>query len=467
MLSISVLAITSVTSTSSELVCPEGYAELSGICARHVETPVQTWYGAEGVCRAEGTHLLSLSDGVESFPLPPMEAQAKMWTGARKTTASPWTWSDLSPFKATLTPLPMTTTAPQCAYLHDNILHAVDCTERNGFTCVAGAPGCNWPGIPLAIAGNLAGNADHHKIYIINSALSLDSPTNQIALGNWITPNTYEVHGLFEGCPLFKAVFTINGGVYKVSTGCDGGALVEAAFSEQPECSRISGNGVSPDGTEAMGTTDPNASNNAHNSQGKQPDVRAVQGDGGDDAVPIWVWPLAFAAVAAVSAMATFGVVKRRKTSKTSLSTDEEDSPASSEHMEMEASVTECCTRPTGKARFSKDPSSCETCKKFNAGMAKRRLKAVHEQLAREFALPVVVRGTHCEHNENDHVHVFEVENDFDASTMGALSTVYSRTKPRLPKNTRVHIVRAKAEDGTPAGGETDFSGMWDGQVYF
>ena len=82
----------------------------------------------------------------------------------------------------------------------------------------------------------------------------------------------------------------------------------------------------------------------------------------------------------------------------------------------------------------------CETCRKFDPRVATQRLHSVYAALRREFSRDLTIRAVRCDHVGREHAHVFEVDNRYDPSSLGAMSTVYSRKKPRLPRRTRVHI---------------------------
>ncbi|KAJ9444770.1 hypothetical protein DIPPA_08924 [Diplonema papillatum] len=103
---------------------------------------------------------------------------------------------------------------------------------------------------------------------------------------------------------------------------------------------------------------------------------------------------------------------------------------------------TQCCTRKQSTIVESDGILGCcprASCQKVT-GSARQRHLAVHGDLAEELEAPIVVNSMRCVHSKSEHIHVFEVANEFQPHTLGALSTVYSRSKPRLPRNTRIHI---------------------------
>eukprot|EP01061_Rhynchopus_euleeides_P014349 TRINITY_DN24915_c0_g2_i1.p1 TRINITY_DN24915_c0_g2~~TRINITY_DN24915_c0_g2_i1.p1 ORF type:complete len:468 (+),score=106.25 TRINITY_DN24915_c0_g2_i1:233-1636(+) len=444
------------------IACPPGWSGLHGKCTIASMGVSLDWFAAEAYCRVRGGHLISLEEYSQVkyvFGLEPT------WVGGRYSGGA-WKWANRAEFKDLPSGTSLEAGDGLCLQHDAGSVVSAKCAKEQAFVCGLGAAGCFWEGAGLNFTGPVGVNGSSLDVVVEEGGRARIG--GRSAMGTWRTPTEFVLEEeLVPGCSFSARVAmshapssasasgTVQAGPV-LAAGCNGD-LAPARFLKPPAClasertyptthpdvagSQTAGPAVATVTPAATPTTAP-----------EYPSVDFPEPHSATSSVPVWVWPAAFGAVALVSVFVTFGVVKRRKAPKTP-PMDDEDSPVSSEHMELE--VVE---RPTcGHKRFNKDPNSCETCKKFNAGMAKRRLKAVHEQLAREFSLPIVVRGTHCEHNDTDHVHVFEVENDFDPSTMGALSTVYSRTKPRLPKNTRVHIVRATNETLGMEGG-TDFS---------
>eukprot|EP01064_Diplonema_japonicum_P018767 TRINITY_DN27458_c0_g1_i1.p1 TRINITY_DN27458_c0_g1~~TRINITY_DN27458_c0_g1_i1.p1 ORF type:complete len:205 (+),score=36.90 TRINITY_DN27458_c0_g1_i1:63-677(+) len=89
----------------------------------------------------------------------------------------------------------------------------------------------------------------------------------------------------------------------------------------------------------------------------------------------------------------------------------------------------------------------CEACKNFSPERAVKRLHEVHASIAAEFSKPLEVVDVALEHNGSQHRHVFSIKNRYLPFTLSALATDYVRTKPRLSKNTRVHMKEVEPED--------------------
>eukprot|EP01064_Diplonema_japonicum_P035032 TRINITY_DN743_c1_g5_i1.p1 TRINITY_DN743_c1_g5~~TRINITY_DN743_c1_g5_i1.p1 ORF type:complete len:146 (+),score=23.02 TRINITY_DN743_c1_g5_i1:54-491(+) len=84
--------------------------------------------------------------------------------------------------------------------------------------------------------------------------------------------------------------------------------------------------------------------------------------------------------------------------------------------------------------------ATCSVCRAFHPEEAVERLQRVHRDIAKEFAAPLQVNSVNLEHNGKQHRHIFGIKNDYLPFTLCALATDYVRTKPRMSKNTRVHL---------------------------
>eukprot|EP01061_Rhynchopus_euleeides_P034396 TRINITY_DN581_c0_g1_i2.p1 TRINITY_DN581_c0_g1~~TRINITY_DN581_c0_g1_i2.p1 ORF type:complete len:510 (+),score=64.01 TRINITY_DN581_c0_g1_i2:52-1530(+) len=402
-----------------------------------------SWYGAELSCRKNEGHLLSFTsplaqEVVDKFPETDT-ADTTYWVGARKMPGGKWEWADGSEYEGAAVnerfDEPMTSTqTPICMYVEwkeQAVLKAGPCEKLRKYLCSAsGDLDYAWPQVDLTIK-----SADIHgekfPIKIKPSGIVSEGGV-EMGIGEWETPSRISV-SLRNDC-LWRAVFSVDfQGELQVMTGCEGRPLKKSTL-EETKASLITAYKIKNKGTDAPMPPIPNGFTDAPPSTtNAPPDVKLVEEEA--NAIPMWVWPLAFISVALVSAMMAVGAARRRGRSPKEKQV---------ENVEME-------NKPEPKQRY--DPSAevdheaaadCEVCQTFSEDSAKIRLVDIHMALQKQFCAPFNVVSTRCHHVGNEHVHVFSVENDLDAHSLGALSTVYSRKKPRLPKNTRIHIEHCK-----------------------
>eukprot|EP01061_Rhynchopus_euleeides_P034395 TRINITY_DN581_c0_g1_i1.p1 TRINITY_DN581_c0_g1~~TRINITY_DN581_c0_g1_i1.p1 ORF type:complete len:518 (+),score=62.63 TRINITY_DN581_c0_g1_i1:52-1554(+) len=401
-----------------------------------------SWYGAELSCRKNEGHLLSFTsplaqEVVDKFP--ETDTDTTYWVGARKMPGGKWEWADGSEYEGAAVnerfDEPMTSTqTPICMYVEwkeQAVLKAGPCEKLRKYLCSAsGDLDYAWPQVDLTIK-----SADIHgekfPIKIKPSGIVSEGGV-EMGIGEWETPSRISV-SLRNDC-LWRAVFSVDfQGELQVMTGCEGRPLKKSTL-EETKASLITAYKIKNKGTDAPMPPIPNGFTDAPPSTtNAPPDVKLVEEEA--NAIPMWVWPLAFISVALVSAMMAVGAARRRGRSPKEKQV---------ENVEME-------NKPEPKQRY--DPSAevdheaaadCEVCQTFSEDSAKIRLVDIHMALQKQFCAPFNVVSTRCHHVGNEHVHVFSVENDLDAHSLGALSTVYSRKKPRLPKNTRIHIEHCK-----------------------
>ena len=406
-----------------------------------VNTDPVSWYAAESACRLENDgHLVSIQalrarKVFEHFP------GARYWVGARKaTTSGPWQWSDgsvlsyetlstLSSFVSFDKETFSKAAGGSCAFVHWNaetrqmVLRDASCSDPLPSVCsVSGDLDCAWSQTALVIHDASFGGAVTHTVGIsVSNVLSFEG--QDIGIGRWVTPTLFMVTSPNNYVCNWAAEFWTTAENEQIAKcGCQKDATtfdLVAAKMDEPECMLDSQRGVTRLAFDRTAVT---------TGEGMRvPQMAAPIGSTDSTpkkapkTVPVWVWPSAFVVVGLVSVFAAVGAGQRKE--------KKDDKSVSG-----------------GSCGSGDDRSceNCEICRKFSAETAKRRLGEVHKALQQEFAMPLVVRSTRCDHVGNDHVHVFQVENEFDASSLGALSTVYSRTKPRLPRNTRIHIEHGK-----------------------
>ena len=434
---------------------------------------VESWYRAESRCRRRGGHLLRL-DSAEARrdalgPHLGASSQRRFWIGARRVhAAAPWTWADGTPFNATAVSDPRTGAAatleasppagvdpgpPLCLAAYADApggrvrYQARACELRFRSLCVTGAVGCAWRLHTLSFGDASFGSSEPFEVEVHPSGV-LTRGGEDVGLGEWVSPSLFRVASVGGGRCHWVARFSLDAGTPVVVSGCedpDTGVLANprtGAWRRLPGCSLEGGEGhmpsflpdfptakpmptpmptgVLPPGGSTGGGFVPDAGKDER----PHPGVGKSAVDDDDSAAYAWLLPVGLGVIALVGGLTVVGAARRRS-SFGKQSEEEPQGLSGSEGSQMD---------------------DCDQCKKFSAPTAHRRLRAVHEALQREFAMPLGVLDTRCDHVGNDHVHVFTVENSFDAPSLGALSTVYSRTKPRLPRNTRIHIERVKKQ---------------------
>ena len=408
------------------------------------------WYSAESVCRAVGGHLAKITPENSDYILKTYTDFS--WVGGRHA-ANAWTWSDSTPLNTTQTETLLT--LPNLFTPHDACLASFvtgDCTTARGFLCET--PVCSLEQATKVELALVNGVAEIRTDVLFLSGVA-------VAIGRWVSRDRFELSaadskGMGCGGEAWMVDFSLpspRGSLPGVEAGCASWPK-PASFRDNPDCRAVATDvsdlirrfttfGRDVRTTQAPRTHAPPPLPPISTPGPSRP-LAAIEEK--DEGIPAWVWPIAFVAVAAVSALVSVGALSRRQrrahAQARKESSSEEDCRYSSEGVQIEsegADEMKCKAHTT---------ESCETCMKFDPNVAKRKLKSVYAELSRGFASPLVVHSSRSVHNGNDHVHLFTVENDFDPSVLGALSTVYSRTKPKLPSRTRIHIVRDDCEDG-------------------
>ena len=450
------------SSIGAEVNCPVGWEKLmsdgSASCLGVFVTK-STWYEAEALCRSHDAHLVHVDTAAKAGLLK-KTTDSPLWIGAFDDEDG-WQWISGGavdkPALDTLLGARMYT--PRTCATHEATSL---CTARHHFVCEKVLCGADIRTKTLSFRSFGVQVAVTPK-----AVLQIDKTDS--ANGVWETASRFVVtqkraSSVFS-CDSFAAEFSVSrDGSMTVQTGCaDAKSLGIAATPVTVHCTVEAGE---PSGEGLLQPNKPTAPPSGTSA----PKLGAVDDDD-DSVVPMWVWPIAFVTVAVASALAGIaGANRKRAFYKPRPETNSQEAD-SSEMGEFGEGVCDDESPPTAEnpskcPRHKRTTATCDTCQKFNAAVAKRRLKAVHEQLARDFLLPLVVHNSKCEHIEGDHVHIFTVENDFDASTLGALSTVYSRAKPRLPRSTRIHIVRGNA-DGTAIEEDPFTSGFPQDGAYY
>ena len=414
-----------------------------------------SWYSSRAGCNAaRSSHLLIIRSEVEADQIqvdaPPV------WIGAEYTPRG-WTWTDGSAVNATI----LNTLSYGLPYAKEKVcllasrqsrssrlsLTAASCGEVHPYVCGV-APHCPYQILSkLAFHARIDGSvADPVEI---TSGGVLKRHGFDIGLGVWENAHRFAVPSPAGVDCTWVAEFGFTSKP-TISAGCDG-SLHTVSEGISIECDPvprgITGILPGPDAGNSMRgskTAEPTASTASpyeEGEEGVQPRGKTVIVED-DEGVPTWVWPVAFVSVALVSALVAIGATRRRTSGSS------EDGAAGSTG-EPEKKKREGFAKKTF-VHDAEAAAHCATCKRFNGNACHERLKKVHGAMQSEFMQPLKVLDTRCEHSGADHIHHFTVENDYDAPCLGALSTVYSRTKPRLPRNTRIHIEKGAVPSETP-----------------
>eukprot|EP00754_Rhynchopus_humris_P019937 Rhum_TRINITY_DN14670_c5_g1::Rhum_TRINITY_DN14670_c5_g1_i3::g.108287::m.108287 len=432
-----------------------------------------SWFAAEAACRGNGVeHLATLASTEQRDALAGGRIGALLpftwyWVGLRRSTYNaPYKWADGTPFDIINLQRLVTNNAvemfegakdgPQCLAIAGDSNHGLmvlptHCGAELPYICASSGAHCNWDSEELAFMGGEFGDGQERKktdVVISDNVLQRDG--NDIGIGEWVTPSKFRVLAP-GGLPCTWVAEFMSGedcGEGKqptsmcVRTYCDvlpGMTVPDSAKAmstvRSDACTIDYGNNKKMSGThDELGPLVPVDRRQGTSApySGRSPDTPGAVaatggGGGGSSKMFMWVVPLVLVQAAVTALLAVSATRRRGKSPRDK----KEDAKTDSE---------KACSSAASDGVVS--PDDCDQCKKFNGGMAQLRLRAVHEALQREFAMPLGVLDTRCDHVGNDHVHVFTVENSFDAPSLGALSTVYSRTKPRLPRNTRIHIER-------------------------
>eukprot|EP01064_Diplonema_japonicum_P005923 TRINITY_DN1390_c4_g1_i1.p1 TRINITY_DN1390_c4_g1~~TRINITY_DN1390_c4_g1_i1.p1 ORF type:complete len:495 (+),score=91.95 TRINITY_DN1390_c4_g1_i1:70-1485(+) len=427
---------------------------IPGMCAAQFGEP-SSWFSAEASCRQRGAHLLRV---VRETQVTNANLATKTWVGLSAVSGA-WKWSDNMPVDSIEDEwmLPALKKDARCASVHtldgNSFLESVTCHTKLPYICAMGMEGCVWQRRDLAFYGGFPTGETH----ILPTNVML-SNGKEIGLGKWITPNTFSVEDLFgTGRCNYLAVFTKD----SITTGCQNGTMIgviadpkKAMWRTQPDCN--SPPKEASDSFTRLGTPEPtkpfvDGPPPLTPPPGKKPGVDTdpqpeekttikAKEQVRTSNVPTWVWPAALVTAVLVSAVAAIGAANRRGRRKGSNNGSSSRSSGSTEmtkigeHDEDEENGTKPLAAPACVPE-----QLCEACQKFSQTRARQRLLNVHRNLAAELALPLVIRSITCVHQPKEHVHLFEVENEFSNHTLQSLSTLYSRTKPR-PRATRIHI---------------------------
>eukprot|EP01061_Rhynchopus_euleeides_P004708 TRINITY_DN1394_c0_g2_i1.p1 TRINITY_DN1394_c0_g2~~TRINITY_DN1394_c0_g2_i1.p1 ORF type:complete len:472 (+),score=148.32 TRINITY_DN1394_c0_g2_i1:174-1589(+) len=424
----------------------------------YIPSITNSWYAAEAKCRvASKGHLLSLGSE-ETRSLFDKIDTGKYWVGAIQQRGV-WKWSNGFDFDTSLL-LEDTTRerhGARCMYadwdsVSENLkLFTADCSDILPFICAAaGDTACGWRRSNLFLANANFGASGNHDVRISSRGV-MNIEGIDVAIGEWSSPTRFVVVPPHSFRCNWIAEFSLGpDGKAVARTGCQtslGEYSLNHTDMDQPQCivrtpspARSRGmNTFSRSAEVAAAPLDPLSlhKEGAHTAGGASDQPNSNRAE--------WMWSFAFVAVAGASTFAAVGASQRSMSAHAPRHADSGgDSGAEMEPRQPASTSGSDCGRAECSGKASGDDSVCDICKKFNPDIAKVRLRAVHEALQNEFRLPLTVLTTRCDHVGNDHIHVFSVENDFDASSLGALSTVYSRTKPRLPRNTRIHIEKGK-----------------------
>eukprot|EP01060_Flectonema_neradi_P037819 TRINITY_DN7730_c0_g1_i1.p1 TRINITY_DN7730_c0_g1~~TRINITY_DN7730_c0_g1_i1.p1 ORF type:complete len:460 (+),score=64.84 TRINITY_DN7730_c0_g1_i1:82-1461(+) len=433
--------------SSTEVHCPSEYEAITGECLKYFQDP-KGWYSAEVACQREGGHLMELRSKEQLDMLSESYRGPSVWLGLTGESGE-WRFSSNDLIDAALlqsfnTELKDPIPGSHCAVLTDKGVVLDKCLSNHVHFCQVGVNSCNWHSIAVL---EFDSGSDHYTL-TRNNIVTKNS--EEIGIGEWYSHNTFRLAATSSTVNCNWVVRFISSS--EVECGCDG-SLTAAKWNPAPPCSGAFEKGSVSDFEEGDGKqiqdtgprtpltpTGPGVNGpNEEVLDVKQP-TNSQQKESSDSSPPLWMWPLAFVAVAGVSTVAAFGVLKSKKrNSQDSGSGD--DGPLGHQMMPIPGEPKPKPSRP------------CDICRKFNESTARQRLQSVHDALTKELSMPLVVSGTRCDHVGGEHIHVFNVENEFDSHTLGALSTVYSRTKPRLPRNTRIHILhkkeRQKLQDGS------------------
>ena len=462
MLSIlSLVMAVSLRPAEETFLCPTDWLVVDGSCVWYGEGP-KGWYEAEVSCRLLGGNLATFATEKTFLSLSSRSPSGKSWTGLIGE-GGEWKFSNYESTTMKLN-LDKPTSGMHCGAIHNGQLTAASCHEQKSYFCSVGVGSCIWRKHSNTILEFENGNFGSGGI---SSSVKLDTSTNIIyrddveaGIGYWVGPSTF----IIDSPSGVSCMYTIKFNQGFVMSGCNGqltrsnwitkSNVITSYCSLIPEPTPTTpGIWSTPQPTPAPTKAPiPVTAKPGSDLRSWSPaPLAAIESNTDDYSIPTWAWPLAIIAVAAASAVAAVGAVNRKK-KKGSVSISSEESvhamiPISAEGAAAAKAAGMDCTS-----------ADCEICKKFNETTARQRLLAVHQALMRELSMPLVVSGTRCDHVGGEHIHVFNVENDFDSHTLGALSTVYSRTKPRLPRNTRIHIVHKKERQNIEHG-HVDFAG--------
>ncbi|KAJ9444771.1 hypothetical protein DIPPA_08912 [Diplonema papillatum] len=483
------LAVSVGLSGEEGMVCFDKYVNVggaSGVCvltALAAVTPLGR-FSAEHYCALQGAHLAKLAKESVLNDLPAkdgLQGDWHYWTGLRLVRGR-WQWADGTTNVSALASLGLLPAVPDawngndalCASIERKAgvlgMHLLSCGTELPPMCTAGHEGCIWENQEVGLSGVSLGKpavATFTVSILPNGVFLVDG--EEAGMGSWVTPNAFEVvNPNFVSCR-WRGVFDTATGT--AQTGClrtAGSAEFDlATVSTAPVIYSMCTRPKTPSQNCA------NAGSPAAHPGGGTPRVSYLLEEDLEnlppsDPPPVWVWPVAFLLVAVASAAAALGVASRRRAHSPGSGAkalmdgrqieQEPDIPvtlpsvraatpkAQSDDSSAEQGETEgeldlqAATGSSTETPEALAAAACDICSKFNETAARARLIAVHRALAEELKNPLVINSTQCLHSKGEHVHFFSVANEFHAHTLGALSTVYSRTKPRLPRNTRIHV---------------------------
>eukprot|EP01064_Diplonema_japonicum_P027024 TRINITY_DN3871_c0_g1_i1.p1 TRINITY_DN3871_c0_g1~~TRINITY_DN3871_c0_g1_i1.p1 ORF type:complete len:457 (+),score=106.70 TRINITY_DN3871_c0_g1_i1:75-1445(+) len=427
------------------MACPYPFVSNQGRCINVKETG-RGWFNAEAFCRYKSSTLATIDHVSRDAHRKLLKAYGirTAWVGLiNKGTG--WVWSSGEPFTFSDLAPPTPTSFPRCAALRfdsNNKFYftSESCDVALPFLCSIGKDYCAWSYSPkMEFTGYF--DDDGTSVSIVRPGI-LRRGEKDIGIGTWIAPDVFMVPNpaglqcnwlakiskqhVISGCQLNGKYTIANeriGAWNKHTPNCDANGVDIMAT---PVPSRPNG----PTGK----TTNPPAVTSVPQEQ----DVVVVAEEGPD--VPQWLWPAAFGAVLAASVVAAVGVATRGGRSKKQWMQDNDDTTA---------------------------PLTCDTCIKFDDDMARNRLKSIHAALSKELAKPLLINDVSCVSKGDKHLHVFDLQHELDTHTLGALSTIYARMKPPLPKNTRLHVTLNEMPAPAPQEAEEDDAMYYDGPTYY
>ena len=427
-----------------------------------------SWYEAQSRCLSEESHLLAFQGVPQVRQIPRRDLVGDFWLGARKNSFSGvWEWTDGTPLSTLQlrkyeVKLDSFSDGNCLSAVYDGVdlsVRASSCSEQKKFLCAAAATCPFQHLLDIDFVTNLFGNT---KVNIAQNGV-LRSGGRDVALGEWVSPRQYVVQEPFGivGCLWVVRFQALDFKAAVVTFGCEGKAPetqridlecdrpVNADQQTQVPIGRIGGPTDAPPLISASPySTAPRST---------APPLSAVEED--DDTLPLWIWFAAFSVVAVVSVFAAVGMLQRVEM----MEGGKTHQPYSPE-IPMPADTKQTMKKNKLRVHDAEAAATCEVCQQFEASEAQDRLREVHGAMQQSFLRPIHILGAQCEHKPTEHVHHFTLENDYNAPCLGALSTVYSRTKPRLPRNTRIHIEKGDK----PSQEKTAYSDMvYTGAMYY
>ena len=385
-----------------------------------VQEERRSWYEAEVSCNAQRGQLISLRHTVSVTQI----GYSRSWVGARYDRTSGWIWADKTPVDfghLKKLGVNINSTSPACLLAsrvnNEVSISAADCSQRHPSIC-ASEPFCPFQIVKeIKFDGSIGGN-EEVRIELTKEGLIRVAGLD-LGLGHWETPSRFVVESP-AGIPCtwiaeFGVSTTFN--TPTVHCGCKG-FMKEA----KPKfyCAHIGPIKIPPNGIKTP--IPPFSASpirvNPYVDEVTLPPLREVV----TETELGWRWWVVLGATVVVSLMVVVGAVRRGGKKKVK---EEEKKEKEKEVVVLHDAVA---------------AEGCEQCQKFDAEVVNKRLLAVHAGIQEELIHPLNVVHASCEHTGYDHVHSFAVQNNYSPPSLGVLSTAYSRTKPRLAKNTRIII---------------------------